>query len=99
MTPLLRPSLLFAAGAGMGLAHGLLCPALDALAVEGVPRAHCGAVMTYFLGAFNAGFALWVLGLGLVAKAHGYPVVFAATGLLVWASRLALPKSGHGSAA
>ncbi len=99
MTSLLRPNLLFAAGAGFGLAHGLLYPALNALAMEGVTSARRGAVMTYFLGAFNAGFALWVMGLGVLAKAHGYPILFVATGVLVWASLLALPKPYRGSAA
>ncbi|HEX7453572.1 MAG TPA: MFS transporter, partial [Polyangiaceae bacterium] len=93
MTSQLRPSLLFAFGAGMGLAHGLLYPALNALAVDGVPRARRGAVMTYFLGCFNGGFALCVLGMGLVAKSHGYPIVFLATGILIWSSLLFLPKA------
>jgi MFS family permease len=93
MTSQLRPSFLFALGAGMGLAHGLLYPALNALAVDGVPRARRGAVMTYFLGCFNGGFALCVLGMGLVAKAYGYPIVFLATGILIWSSLLLLPKA------
>ena len=93
MTSQLRPSLLFALGAGMGLAHGLLYPALNALAVDGVSRARRGAVMTYFLGCFNGGFALCVLGMGLVAKSHGYPIVFLATGTLIWSSLLFLPKA------
>ena len=92
MTSLLRPDLLFAVGAGVGFAHGLLYPAINALAAEGVPRERRGAVMTYFFAAFNTGFACWVFGFGLVAKSHGYPVVFVATGLLVWSSVLFLPK-------
>jgi MFS family permease len=98
MTSQLRPNLLFAAGAGMGLAHGFLYPALNALAVDGVSRARRGAVMTYFLGCFNGGFALCVLGMGLVAKSHGYPVVFLATGTLIWSSLLFLPKAQRLSA-
>jgi MFS family permease len=93
MTSQLRPNFLFALGAGMGFAHGLLYPALNALAVDGVSRARRGAVMTYFLGCFNGGFALCVLGMGLVAKSHGYPVVFLATGSLIWLSLLFLPKA------
>ncbi|MEO8903163.1 MAG: MFS transporter [Polyangiaceae bacterium] len=92
MTSLLRPDLLFAVGAGVGFAHGLLYPAINALAAEGVPRERRGAVMTYFFAAFNTGFAFWVFGFGLVAKSHGYPVVFLATGALVWLSVLFLPK-------
>ena len=93
---LLRPDLLFVVGACLGLAHGLLYPAINALAVEGVPRARRGAVMSYFFGCFNTGFALWVLGLGVVAKSYGYPVVFLATGLLVWCSIAFLPKKPQG---
>ena len=91
-TSLLRPQLLFFFGAGMGLAHGLLYPALNAIAVEGVPRARRGAVMSYFFGCFNSGFALWVLSAGVLAKSHGYPLIFLITGLLVWLSILFLPK-------
>ncbi len=93
MTSQLRPSLLFAVGASLGFAHGLIYPALNALAVDGVSRARRGAVMTYFLGCFNAGFAFWVMGMGVVAKAYGYPVLFLATGLLVWLSISFLPKT------
>jgi MFS family permease len=96
MTSLLRPNLLFVAGAGLGLAHGLLYPAINALAAEGVPRARRGAVMSYFFGCFNAGFALWVLGLGVLAKSQGYPVVFLATGLLAWSAIAFLPKKAPG---
>jgi MFS family permease len=94
MTSQLRPEFLFLLGTGMGLAHGLLYPALNALAVDGVSRARRGAVMTYFLGCFNGGFALCVLLMGVLAKSRGYPSVFLATGLLIWSSLLFLPK-GH----
>ncbi|HKO51352.1 MAG TPA: MFS transporter [Polyangiaceae bacterium] len=96
LTSLLRPDLLFAAGAGLGLAHGLLYPSINALAAEGVPRARRGAVMSYFFGCFGAGSAVWVLGLGVVAKSHGYPVVFLATGVLVWSAIAFLPKKTLG---
>ena len=66
--------------------------AINALAAEGVPRARRGAVMSYFFAAFNTGFAVWVFGLGLVAKSAGYPTVFVATGLLVASSVAFLPK-------
>ena len=72
MSAALRPSLLFALGAGLGLAHGLLYPALNAIAAEGVPRARRGAVMSYFSAAFYGGFAIWVYALGWLAKATGY---------------------------
>lgn len=99
LTSLLRPQLLFLAGAGLGFAHGLLYPSLNALAAEGVPRARRGAVMSYFFGCFGAGSALWVLGQGVVAKAWGYPVVFLATGLLVWSAIAFVPKKALGLSA
>jgi MFS family permease len=92
MTTALRPELLFAVGACLGLAHGLLYPAINALAAEGVPRARRGAVMSYFSACFYGGFALWALAAGALAKSAGYPLVFALTGLLVWSSLLFLPK-------
>ena len=96
LTSLLRPNLLFAVGAGLGLAHGLLYPSINALAVEGVPRSRRGAVMSYFFGCFGAGSAVWVLGSGVVAKHHGYPVVFLATGCLAWSAIAFLPKKAPG---
>lgn len=96
MTSLLRPDLLFAVGACMGFAHGLLYPAINALAVEGVPRARRGAVMSYFTGCFYGGFALWVLAAGVLARAHGYPLVFLATGLSIWISVAFLPRRARG---
>ena len=84
LTSLLQPSLLFVIGGGLGLAHGLLYPSINALAAEGVPRARRGAVMSYFFGCFGAGSAIWVLGLGVIARSYGYPVVFLATGVLAW---------------
>jgi len=99
LTSALRPQLLFAAGAGLGLAHGLLYPSLNALAAEGIPRARRGALMSYFFGCFGAGSALWVLGLGAVAKSYGYPPVFLATGALVWSAIAFLPKKALGLSA
>ena len=96
LSSLLRPNLLFAAGAGLGLAHGLLYPSINALAAEGVPRARRGAVMSYFFGCFGAGSAVWVLTMGLVAKAYGYAPVFLATAVLVWSAIAFLPKKAPG---
>ncbi|HWZ88548.1 MAG TPA: MFS transporter [Polyangiaceae bacterium] len=92
MTSQLRPGLLFLAGAGLGLAHGLLYPAINALAAEGVPRARRGAVMSYFSACFYGGFALCAFGLGFLAKAAGYPLVFVLSGVLVWSTLWFLPK-------
>jgi MFS family permease len=73
---------LFTLGLGLGLAHGFLYPALNALAIEDAPAQSRGMVMTTFNGAFNLGFALSVLGLGLLADHAGYPPVFLVAGAL-----------------
>lgn len=99
MTAYLRPHLLFVAGAGLGLSHGLLYPAINAIAAEGVPHARRGAVMSYFYGCFAAGFAFWVLGLGVLARDHGYPIVFTLTGIFVWLSIPFLPRPSKGAVA
>ena len=95
-TSLLQPSLLAALGAGLGLAHGLLYPAINALGAEGVPRARRGAVMSYFSGCFYGGYALCVLIAGSAAKSYGYPLIFIATGLTMWAALPFLPRKARG---
>ena len=92
MTAAMRPSLLPLLGGGLGIAHGLMYPALNAIAAEGVPRARRGTVMSYFSACFYGGFALWVYGLGWLAKVTGYAFVFLLSGALVWTSLLALPQ-------
>jgi MFS family permease len=98
MTSQLRPDLLAAVGAVLGIAHGLLYPAINAIAAEGVPRARRGAVMSYFGGAFYGGFALWTFSAGLLAKHSGYPLLFLLSGLLVWSALWFLPKPARGLA-
>jgi predicted MFS family arabinose efflux permease len=75
-------------GVALGLAHGLLYPTLNAIAVEGVGDDARGKVMALYNAAFNVGFSCGSLALGLVAEAAGYPVAFAAGGLVCL---LALP--------
>jgi len=84
---------------GLSYSTCLLYPSLNALGAEGIPRARRGAVMSYFFGCFGAGSALWVLARGVVAKANGYPVVFLATGVLVWSSIAFVPKKALGLSA
>jgi MFS family permease len=95
MTSQLRPNLLFPVGVCLGVAHGLLYPAINALGAEGIPRARRGAVMSYFGACFYGGFALWVFAAGLLAKSTGYPVVFLLSALLLWSSLLCLPRKAR----
>lgn len=65
-------------GAGMGLAHGTVYPAWNAVALASATAAERGRVMAGFQAAFNAGFGVGALGLGILADAAGYPAVFVA---------------------
>lgn len=63
-------------GAGFGLAHGALYPALNALAIEGAGEHERGTVFALYLGAWNAGWSLGSFGFGAVAERFSYPAVF-----------------------
>ncbi len=91
-TAWLSPELLFVVGAGIGLSHGVGYPAMNALAIEGATAPQRGAVMAYFNGAFNAGFAVSVIAFGELAKTAGYPVVFLVAGGLVFAGAATMTR-------
>jgi MFS family permease len=82
-TAWLSRELLPVVGAGIGLAHGIVYPALNALAVEDSTSPQRGAVMAYYNGAFNVGLAVSVTTFGEVARATGYPPVFVLSAALV----------------
>ncbi len=90
------------AGFTIGLSHGFLYPALNALVIAGSDRSERGAVMGIFLGAFNVGFAAGPPILGLVAERAGYPATFAVSAafaglaflLLLWTSS-PVPAPAH----
>jgi MFS family permease len=63
-------------GLGFGLAHGMFYPALNALALEGVPREERGTVGAHFNAAFNGGVFIVTFCFGQIAQAYGYRVVF-----------------------
>jgi MFS family permease len=65
-----------ALGMGFGLAHGVFYPALNALALEGVPREERGTVGAHFNAAFNGGVFIVTFCFGQIAQAYGYRVVF-----------------------
>jgi predicted MFS family arabinose efflux permease len=68
-------------GGGLGIAHGLFYPSLNALAVAGCGRDERGKVMAIFQAAFTIGFAGGSYPLGILAEHAGYPAVFLAGGL------------------
>jgi MFS family permease len=90
VTTRLEPSWLFGIGLGLGLAHGLLYPALNALLVETSPVGARGIVMTSYNGAFNLGFAMSVVSFGAIAEIAGYPTIFLLAGLAVFTGVAAL---------
>lgn len=72
----LSPSILWAYGAALGIAHGVAYPTLTALATSLVPlRAH-GRIIAAYSGSFHAGTTLGALAWGQVARGSGYPPVF-----------------------
>ena len=86
---------LLALGAGLGLAHGLLYPALSAMLVENRHATQRGSAVAFFTGTFNAGFALSSLGFGALAAWLGYPSVFVAAGLITLTAVFALSRLPH----
>jgi MFS family permease len=81
LTAWVTPHTLFWCGAGLGIAHGVLYPALNALAFEMSKAESRGLVAAAFSGSFCLGYALSVLSLGFVADIWGLPVVFIGTSL------------------
>ena len=81
-TGLARPGWFEPIGLVFGLAHGLFYPAITALAVGDVPSTERGTALSLCAGAGYAGTGLSVALLGYLARASGYPVVFAVTGTL-----------------
>jgi predicted MFS family arabinose efflux permease len=79
-------------GALLGLAHGLFYPALNAVVIEGAADDVRGKVMAIFNGAFNVGFSFGSLGLGYVAEASGYGLVFTLGGVSSFAALAVLAR-------
>jgi MFS family permease len=72
----LGPRHLFIAGAALGLCHGVLYPAILALAVERALPSHRGMAMCLVHGAFNGGAAVAGLALGAVADRFAFEQAF-----------------------
>lgn len=73
---MLTPSTLLPLGAALGLAHGLLYPALTATALSYVSAEARPSFLGWFSCAFNSGHAVAALSLGALADARGYATVF-----------------------
>jgi MFS family permease len=81
-TAWLRPGLLEPVGLALGLAHGVLYPVFNALAIHGVPIAQRGSMMALYHGGFNGGMAVALMVGGSVVERFGYPTLFLGTGAL-----------------
>ncbi|MCH2108723.1 MAG: MFS transporter [Polyangiaceae bacterium] len=90
-TSMLEPAFLLPLGIGLGISHGLLYPALTARGLELVRPGAKDRFMGYFAAAFNSGFAVSAIGLGIVVEVYGYRPVYllVATGLLFATGALA----------
>jgi len=84
---------LVASGVLFGVAHGLFYPALNAASLEGAGPELRAKLTGLFNAGFNSGFSLGALGLGLVAKALGYPPVFALAGVCSLAALGLVPRA------
>lgn len=85
-TSKLNPGWLELFGLGFGITHGFLYPALAALVVEQSSPARRGRDLTAFNAAFYLGSALALFGGGWLARAAGYPLLFALMGAITVAS-------------
>ena len=82
----LHPGWLELFGLGFGVTHGFLYPALAALVAEHSSPARRGRDLTAFIAAFYLGSALALFGGGWLARAAGYPLLFALMGAITVAS-------------
>ncbi len=80
-------------GLVFGLAHGLLFPILITIALEQVGEHARGKMTGLFHGSFNFGMSAGVAVLGIVARRHGYPIIFVISGALVAGALLLLLSS------
>ena len=88
----LRPALLPALGAGLGFAHGLLFPSLNAQALAVTAAARRGRVQAFFFGSFHLGAGLSGIFLGAIVGSVGFGGIFmiasaaamGAAALLAW---------------
>ncbi len=77
------PELLFPLGAGLGISHGFLYPALASAGIARTSTKERSVFMGWFSGAFNTGYALSVFVLGPVADRFGFLPIFLLTGALL----------------
>ncbi len=84
LVPLVHGNLLLlVVGFIFGIGHGLLFPALNAMAVRGEPYAVRGKVTGIFTGGIDTGVFCGALVLGTIGELAGFTVLFICAGLMV----------------
>jgi MFS family permease len=84
MVPLVNGHLILACvGFVFGIGHGLLFPALNAMAVRDEPYSVRGKVTGIFTGGIDAGAFCGALALGVVGELAGYTPLFLCAGMVV----------------
>lgn len=94
-----RPAWLFVLGLGFGAAHGMLWPALNALAVERAPSGRSGSALTRLHATFGIGSMATVWGVGWLVGEIGYALSFVITAAFVAVAALSLRARGAKRAA
>lgn len=89
----LRPGVLEAVGAVMGVAQGMFYPVFNALAIEGVTPQQRGSMMALYHGGFNGGIAAALILGGTISGELGYPSLFVISALITAAAALWLRQS------
>ncbi|MEE4254026.1 MAG: MFS transporter [Desulfuromusa sp.] len=84
LVPLVHGNLwLLAVGFVFGIGHGLLFPALNAMAVRDEPYAVRGKVTGIFTGGIDSGIFCGALILGMIGEVAGFTALFICAGLIV----------------
>ncbi len=88
--------MLLLAGLVFGVGHGLLFPALNALAVRDEPYNVRGKVTGIFTGGIDTGIFCGALVLGIIGEQAGYAALFVSAAIMVAAGLLLWWRSGYG---
>ena len=79
---ILGPGRLFIIGSMMGMAHGIVYPAITALGIQRADPSSRGMVVSILHGAFNGGNAFFAFALGSAVSVWGYGATFWTAGAI-----------------
>lgn len=93
MVPMIQiNSLLLAVGFLFGVGHGLLFPALNAMAIRDEPYSNRGKVTGIFTGGIDSGAFIGAIILGIIGDFVGYTGLFVSAALILSTGHLLLKK-------